>query len=93
MAKRYAAFNVPALCDLVSSLPQINSPIVRIEKKEGGYNKALLLTAENKRTVIAKIPCSKIVPPEYGTASEVAVLNIGMLDHGGATFRIHCGLY
>lgn len=77
-AKRYSRFNVGALCDQVSSLPSVNSPIVRITKKEGGYNKALVMKAENGRTVLAKIPCNNIVPRRYATASEVAVLKLGM---------------
>jgi hypothetical protein len=77
LAKRYSPFNVDALCHRVSSLPTVQSPIVKINKKEGGYNKALLMTAQNGRTVLAKIPCRNIVPRQYGTASEVAVLELG----------------
>lgn len=77
LAKRYSPFNVGALCDRVSSLPSVNSPIVKITKKEGGYNKALLMKAGNGRTVLAKIPCRNIVPRQYATASEVAVLKLG----------------
>lgn len=77
-AKRYSPFDIDALCGIVSSLPSVGSPIRRVEKKEGGYNKALLMTAENGRTVIAKVPCRNIVPRQYGTASEVAVLQFGM---------------
>lgn len=79
LAKRHATFDIDALCQMVSALPAVGAPIVKINKKEGGYNKALLMTAENGRTVIAKIPCPNIVPREYGTASEVAVLQFGMI--------------
>lgn len=41
---------------------------------EGGFNKALLMTAENGKEVIAKLPCPKVIPPRYSTASEAAVL-------------------
>lgn len=78
LAKRYVRFDIDALCKLVSSLPSIGSSIVKIDKKEGGYNKALLLKAENGKKVIGKIPCINIVPPQYGTASEVAVLKFGL---------------
>ncbi|KAI9930737.1 hypothetical protein ASPWEDRAFT_471884 [Aspergillus wentii DTO 134E9] len=74
LAKRYSPFDLKALCRLVSDLPQVASPIRSINKKEGGFNKALLMKAENGNTVIARIPCRNIVPREYGTASEVAVL-------------------
>lgn len=79
LARRYSPFDLHALCAIVSSLPSVASPIRRVEKKEGGYNKALLMTAENNRTVIAKVPCRNIVPRQYATASEVAVLTFGML--------------
>jgi hypothetical protein len=77
-AKRYSTFDIDALCQMVAALPTVQSPIVKIDKREGGYNKALMMAAENGREVIAKIPCGNIVPREYGTASEVAVLQFGM---------------
>lgn len=77
LAKRYSPFDIDALCQLVSSI--IDSPITKIDKREGGYNKALLMTGESGHKVIAKIPCPNIVPHEYGTASEVAVLKFGKL--------------
>ncbi|KAL1846540.1 hypothetical protein Plec18170_009119 [Paecilomyces lecythidis] len=76
-ARRYATFNVDVLCSLVSSLPSISSPILKIDKMEGGFNKALLMTAENGKEVITKIPLPQIVPPKYVTASEVATLDFG----------------
>lgn len=76
LAKRYSPFDISALCQRVSSI--LDSPIVKIDKREGGYNKALLMTAENGHSVIAKIPCPNIVPRGYGTASEGAVLKFGM---------------
>ncbi|KAE8313775.1 hypothetical protein BDV41DRAFT_564168 [Aspergillus transmontanensis] len=57
-AKRYAEFNVDALCSIVSSLPSV-----------------MLMTAENGKEIVAKMPFPRIVPMEYSTASEVAVLN------------------
>lgn len=86
LTKRYSPFDVGALCQLVSSI--IKSPIVKIDKREGGYNKALLMTGENGHTVIAKIPCPNIVPHEYGTASEVAVLKFGMIQYRQRSIRL-----
>ncbi|PIG79138.1 hypothetical protein AARAC_007728 [Aspergillus arachidicola] len=74
-AKRYAEFNVDALCSIVSSLPSVSSPISKIDKMEGGFNKVMLMTAENGKEVVAKMPFPRIVPMEYSTASEVAFLN------------------
>ncbi|RDH30425.1 hypothetical protein BDQ94DRAFT_181707 [Aspergillus welwitschiae] len=56
MSKRYARFDLDALCALVSDLPHVSSPISRIDKMEGGFNKALLMTAENGKEVIARLP-------------------------------------
>ncbi|KAJ9299928.1 hypothetical protein DTO271G3_2812 [Paecilomyces variotii] len=42
---------------------------------EGGFNKALLMSAENGKEVIAKIPLVRIVPSKYVTESEVATLD------------------
>lgn len=86
LAKRYSPFDIGALCQLVSSI--IHSPIVKIDKREGGYNKALLMTGENGQAVIAKIPCPNIVPHEYGTASEVAALKFGMSASSSSRLRI-----
>ena len=76
-AKRYAKFDVDALCNIVASIPDISSPICKIEKLEGGFDKALLMTAQNQKQVVAKVPCPNVVPPVYCTASEVALLEYG----------------
>lgn len=77
ISKRYAKFDLEALCTVVSSLPSVSSPISKIDKLEGGFNKALLITAENGKEIIAKIPCPSVVPAEYSTASEAASLEYG----------------
>ncbi|OGM48875.1 hypothetical protein ABOM_002958 [Aspergillus bombycis] len=74
ISKRYAKFDLDALCTVVSSLPFVSSPISKIDKLEGGFNKALLMTAENGKEIITKIPCPTVVPAEYSTASEAASL-------------------
>ncbi|KAL5360170.1 hypothetical protein BJX96DRAFT_149868 [Aspergillus floccosus] len=38
----------------VSSLPSLSSPIIGIEKMEGGFNKASLITAQNGREVVTR---------------------------------------
>ncbi|KAK6832009.1 hypothetical protein RU639_002651 [Aspergillus parasiticus] len=42
---------------------------------EGAFNKVMLMTAENGKEIVAKMPFPRIVTMEYSTASEVAVLN------------------
>ncbi|GAB1206445.1 hypothetical protein APSETT445_005133 [Aspergillus pseudonomiae] len=78
LSKRYAKFDLDALCTVVSSLPSVSSPISQIDKLEGGFNKALLMTAENGNEVTTKIPCPSVVPAEYSTASEAASLEYGL---------------
>jgi hypothetical protein len=53
------------------------SRIRKIDKMEGGFSKALLMTMENGSEVIAKIPCPNAGRSMYSTASEVAVLDYG----------------
>ncbi|KAL8820638.1 MAG: hypothetical protein Q9223_001182 [Gallowayella weberi] len=71
--KRRVVFDVSKLCDVASSVSN-GSPVCTIEKMEGGFSKALLITMENKQSVIAKIPCHNAGRRMYSTASEAAVL-------------------
>ncbi|KAI1980122.1 hypothetical protein LOZ51_000497 [Ophidiomyces ophidiicola] len=75
-AKRYLKFNVSKLCEVVSDLPTVSSTVLRIDKIEGGFNKALLLTMKNGMEVIAKLPCPNAGPLRCNTASEVATLEL-----------------
>jgi hypothetical protein len=63
----------------VASLPPISSPIAKIDKLEGGINKAVLVTAENGKEVVAKIPCPKVALQRYSTVPKVALLEYGEL--------------
>ena len=53
-AKSYVEFDVDKLCELVSSIASIASPVTKIDKMEGGFNKALLMTTESGSGVIAQ---------------------------------------
>lgn len=72
-ARRHTRFDVDQLCTIASSVGQ-RSPVVAIEKMEGGFSKALLLKKQDGTELIAKIPFAIAGPPKYTTASEVAVL-------------------
>ncbi|PYH96063.1 hypothetical protein BO71DRAFT_448924 [Aspergillus ellipticus CBS 707.79] len=89
MLKRYAKFDLDALCTVVSSLPSISSPVSRIEKMEGGFNKVLLMTADDGTKVVVKTPCPKIVPSTYCTASEVATLGYVMSHTSVPVSKVH----
>ncbi|KAK2871604.1 hypothetical protein FQN49_003020 [Arthroderma sp. PD_2] len=74
-AKRYARFNIDQLCDLVSSVAgEGASRVCKIDKTEGSFHKALLMTLQNGTEVVAKIPCPHAGMSTYSTASEVAVM-------------------
>jgi hypothetical protein len=71
-------FNIGALCDIAAVAGDEPSPIITIEKMEGGFSKALLMKKENGQEVIAKIPCRIAGPACLTTASEVGVLEYSM---------------
>ncbi|EGD94786.1 hypothetical protein TESG_02290 [Trichophyton tonsurans CBS 112818] len=77
-ARRYIRFNIDELCNLVSSVvakgTSTISKVAKMEKMEGGFHKALLMTLENGTEVVAKIPCPNAGLPMFSTASEAAVL-------------------
>ena len=66
------------LCDVVASVTTNGSPVCKIDKMEGGFSKALLITTEDGVEVIAKIPCPNAGRAMYSTASEAAVLQYGV---------------
>lgn len=84
-ARRYVRFNINELCNLVTSVVSKSdstvSKVTKIEKMEGGFHKALLMTLENGTEVVAKIPCPNAGLPILSTASEAAVLEFGEQYH------------
>ncbi|CZT49106.1 uncharacterized protein RSE6_09896 [Rhynchosporium secalis] len=73
--RRYLKFNVQKLCDVAAALGD-PSPVMQIDKMEGGFSKALLLTRADGQEYIAKLPCPNAGPSHLTTASEVAVLQL-----------------
>lgn len=72
--QRCLKFDVDQLCDIAASAGSSKSPIRTIEKVEGGFSKALLMSKEDGTEVVAKLPFSIAGPPKHLTASEAAVL-------------------
>jgi hypothetical protein len=72
--QRYLKFYLDQLCAIAASVGCSKSPIRAIEKIEGGFSKALLMSKEDGTEVVAKLPFSFAGPPKYLTASEAAVL-------------------
>lgn len=75
--QRYLKFDLEQLCTVAASVGSSKLPIRAIEKMEGGFSKALLMSKEDGTEVVAKLPFSIAGPPKYLTASEVAVLKYG----------------
>ena len=76
--KRRVKFDIQKLCDVVASVTTNGTPVCKIDKMEGGFSKALLMTTEDGVEVVAKIPCPNAGRAMYSTASEAAVLQYGV---------------
>ncbi|KAG9098659.1 hypothetical protein FRC06_006112, partial [Ceratobasidium sp. 370] len=74
MAIRYVRFNVGALQQVAAAAVGAARCTKMVKTHEGSYNKIFLLEFNNKVEVIAKIP-TKLIPPFYTTASEVATMD------------------
>jgi hypothetical protein len=74
-AGRYLKFNIPELKRAAAEAIGSTS-CVQIEKlDEGSYNKVFLMTMEDGRDVIAKLPNPNAGRPHFSTASEVATMD------------------
>lgn len=81
LSKRFVQFDVDRLCDVIAGISRTGArQVSKIEKMEGGFSKALLMTTMDGSEYIVKIPCPNAGRPMYCTASEVAVLNFGKID-------------
>ena len=76
--KRRVNFDVQKLCDVVRTVTKDGAQVSKIDKMEGGFSKALLITTEGGAEVVAKIPCPNAGRAMYSTASEAAVLQYGV---------------
>ncbi|KAM5435762.1 hypothetical protein MferCBS31731_006211 [Microsporum ferrugineum] len=72
--QRYLKFDISQLCAVAAAAGNSKSPIVAVEKMEGGFCKALLMKKADGTEVVAKLPSKLVRPPKYSTASEVATL-------------------
>lgn len=75
--QRYVNFDISKFCDVAAVVGGTISPIVAIEKMEGGFCKALLMRKADGLEIVAKLPSKLAGPPYYSTASEVATLKYG----------------
>ncbi|TVY78321.1 Altered inheritance of mitochondria protein [Lachnellula suecica] len=75
LAARYVKFDMPKLLRLAASVVGSNSCVQVVKISEGQYNKVFLLTINDGREVIAKLPNPNAGRPHFTTASEVATMN------------------
>lgn len=71
-------FDVDALCNVATAVGDDPSPVISVEKMEGGFSKVLLMNKEYGTEVVAKLPCRIAGPAELTTASEMGVLKYCM---------------
>ena len=75
MSQRYVRFNMEALTNIAAK--SVGSErCVRVEKfSDGMFNKTFLLTMQDGREVVGKVPNPSAGQPYYTTASEVATMD------------------
>ncbi|KAL2061554.1 hypothetical protein VTL71DRAFT_6931 [Oculimacula yallundae] len=75
LADRYVKFDMPKLCRLAASAIGSASCVEVVKISEGQFNKVFLLTMDDRREAIAKLPNPNAGRPHFTTASEVATMN------------------
>jgi len=75
MACRYVKFDMNELVHIAASSIASKSCVAVRKLPEGQYSKAFLLTMDDGKRVIAKVPNPNAGRPHYTTASEVATLD------------------
>ena len=75
LAKRYHRFNVEALKRAAAEAGGANSVLAMRKLVEGRFNKAFLMTLDNGKEVVARLPTSSAGPSHRVTASEVATID------------------
>ncbi|GLA19335.1 hypothetical protein AnigIFM62618_007004 [Aspergillus niger] len=97
LARRYVKFDVDALCNVATAVGDDPSPVISVEKMEGGFSKVLLMNKEYGTEVVAKLPCRIAGPAELTTASEKLQLvqNLTKLEAqlSAIRFPAYGGLY
>ncbi|KAL8667152.1 MAG: hypothetical protein Q9168_007324 [Polycauliona sp. 1 TL-2023] len=75
MASRYVKFDTNALVDVAARSVASKSCVAVRKLSECQYNKGFLLTMDDGKRVVAKVPNPNAGRPHYGTASEVATMD------------------
>lgn len=75
MACRYIEFDMNELVHIAASSIASKSCVAVRKLPEGQYSKAFLLTMDDGKRVVAKVPNPNAGQPHYTTASEVATMD------------------
>ncbi|KAI1907660.1 hypothetical protein LOZ61_005992 [Ophidiomyces ophidiicola] len=75
LAARFVEFDLKKLLELAAAATGSQSCVQVIKISEGQYNKVFLLTMNDGREVIAKLPNPNAGRPHFTTASEVATMD------------------
>ena len=75
LACRYVQFDMNELVHIAASSIASRSCMAVHKLPEGQYNKAFLLTMDDGKRVVAKVPNPNAGRPHYTTASEVATMD------------------
>ncbi|KAH8726037.1 phosphotransferase enzyme family protein [Phaeosphaeriaceae sp. PMI808] len=75
LAMRYIKFDLQELCRLAASSIGSDFCTEAVKFGEGQFNKVFLLTMNDGKEVVAKLPNPNAGQPHFATASEVATMN------------------
>jgi hypothetical protein len=76
LRRRHLRFDLNVLIRVAENVAGQGASCAEISKlPEGNFNKALLLTMQYGRQLIARLPNPNARPPHYTTASEVATMD------------------
>ncbi|EFR05414.1 hypothetical protein MGYG_08426 [Nannizzia gypsea CBS 118893] len=71
---RHVQFNFTKLCEVAISVSEGACRVISYEKKEGGYNRVFILSLDNGKRIVARIPTRVAGAPRLTTNSEVATI-------------------
>ena len=75
MSKRYVRFDMNRLSQIAAESVGAEKCISIEKYPDGQYNKAFVITMDNSREVVAKVPNPNAGLPHFTTASEVATMS------------------
>jgi len=76
LRRRYLRFNLKELIQAVENAAGPGASCIEVTKlPEGNFNKAFLVTMEDHRQLVARLPNPNAGRPFYTTASEVATMD------------------